>query len=135
MFADTSGWACFVDRKQSAHALAGELVRTACDDGIRVVTTNYVLAELTALLNSPLRISKDKQIAYLEAIRSADWVEVVHLDGDADDAAWRLWESRPDKTWTFVDCSSFVVMEARGLTDALTTDHHFEQAGFNRLLK
>ena len=45
------------------------------------------------------------------------------------------WESRPDKEWSLVDCASFVVMQQRGLTEVLTTDHHFEQAGFVRLLK
>jgi predicted nucleic acid-binding protein len=60
---------------------------------------------------------------------------VVIIDTQLDAAAWRLWESRPDKSWSLVDCSSFVVMQQRALTSALTTDHHFEQAGYTRLLK
>ena len=40
-----------------------------------------------------------------------------------------------DKEWSLVDCASFVIMKQRGVTEALTTDHHFEQAGFVRLLK
>ena len=42
---------------------------------------------------------------------------------------------RQDKNWSSVDCTSFAVMTERGLTDALTADHHFEQAGFTVLLK
>jgi predicted nucleic acid-binding protein len=38
-----------------------------------------------------------------------------------------------DKNWSFTDCISFIVMEQEGLIDALTGDHHFEQAGFNAL--
>jgi len=45
-----------------------------------------------------------------------------------------LYSDRPDKTWGLVDCASFVVMEGEGITDAFTTDRHFEQAGFNCLL-
>jgi predicted nucleic acid-binding protein len=46
-----------------------------------------------------------------------------------------LLSSREDKNWSLVDCSSFVVMQQRNITEALTNDYHFEQAGFVRLLK
>ena len=62
-------------------------------------------------------------------------VQIVPIDLSLEAAAWQLWKSRPDKEWSLVDCSSFIVMQQRGLTEALTTDHHFEQAGFVRLLK
>ncbi len=42
---------------------------------------------------------------------------------------------RPDKEWSLVDCASFVLMRQREINEALTSDHHFEQAGFSRLLK
>ncbi len=58
----------------------------------------------------------------------------MHIDEKLDEQAWKLLETRLDKTWSLVDCASFVVMKNRGLTDALTTDRHFEQAGFVRLL-
>lgn len=47
----------------------------------------------------------------------------------------RLYEQRRDKQWSLTDCISFVVMKREGLTEALTGDHHFEQAGFVALLK
>jgi predicted nucleic acid-binding protein len=46
-----------------------------------------------------------------------------------------LYVNRPDKQWSLTDCISFVVMEREGIADALTGDKHFEQAGFNVLLK
>lgn len=54
-----------------------------------------------------------------------------------DDLFWRgfhLFESRPDKHWSLTDCTSFVIMEEHGMTEALTADHHFQQAGFTALL-
>jgi predicted nucleic acid-binding protein len=80
-------------------------------------------------------MSKPAQIQLLSAIRGDSSVEVVAVDPTLETESWQLWESRPDKEWTLVDCTSFVVMQRRKLTDALTTDHHFEQAGFVRLLK
>jgi predicted nucleic acid-binding protein len=44
-------------------------------------------------------------------------------------------EARPDKAWSLVDCSSFAIMQQQNISHALTSDHHFEQAGFIRLLK
>ena len=46
-----------------------------------------------------------------------------------------LYEARTDKEWGLVDCVSFIVMSDRGLTEALTSDEHFEQAGFVALLR
>jgi hypothetical protein len=50
------------------------------------------------------------------------------------DAGMELYADRPDKDWSLTDCISFVVMQERGITDALTGDRHFEQAGFRALL-
>jgi predicted nucleic acid-binding protein len=47
----------------------------------------------------------------------------------------QLYAQRPDKEWSLTDCISFVVMQQEGITEALTGDHHFEQAGFVALLK
>jgi len=135
LFADTSGWASWLNRAEPFHGLAVSLVSQARNAGRRLLTTNYVLAELVALLTSPLRMSRPQQIQFLTAIRSATWVDIVHIDFALDGAVWNLWQSRPDKEWSLVDCASFVVMQQRGLVEALTTDHHFEQAGFVRLLK
>jgi predicted nucleic acid-binding protein len=59
---------------------------------------------------------------------------IVGADNDYFDRGLERFARRPDKEWSFTDCISFVVMEDKGLTDALTADHHFEQAGFTILL-
>jgi len=68
-------------------------------------------------------------------IKTAPYVEVIHIDGETDALAWKLCKSRLDKAWSLVSCSSFVVMQPLDIRDALTTDRHFEQAGLVRLLK
>jgi predicted nucleic acid-binding protein len=57
------------------------------------------------------------------------------VDATLDEEAWQLFKSHQDKQWSLVDCTSFVFMKRRSIVEALTTDHHFEQAGFVRLLK
>ncbi len=135
VFADTSGWASAFIGKEMFHIPAAAFLRQWQADGTKIVTTNYVLTEVVALLTSPLRIPRTQQIVILSAIRSAAWVEVVHIDPALDAAAHLLFQNRPDKLWSLVDCASIVVMQQRGMTQALTNDHHFEQAGLVRLLK
>lgn len=113
LFVDTAGWGHLVDPTQEFHRQAADLYRQTRRQGRRFVTTNYILTELVALLTSPVR----------------------HVNEMLDAQAWRLLAERPDKEWSLVDCASFVLMREAGLVEALTTDHHFEQAGFVRLLK
>ena len=99
------------------------------------VTTNYVLSEFVALILNRRLATMSQTLTYAGSVRIASYVRVVHVDKPTDDLAWNRLESRKDKEWTLVDASSFVVMEQFNLQQALTTDHHFEQAGFTRLLK
>jgi len=135
LFVDTGGWACLADRREQHHATAARIYRDARRQGRLVVTTNYVLAELVALLTSPKRLPRPRIITFIEAIKLAPKTEVVHIDASLDAQAWQLLVSRQDKEWSLVDGTSFIIMQQRGIIDALTTDHHFEQAGFVRLLK
>jgi predicted nucleic acid-binding protein len=134
MFVDTSGWACLFVNTQPCHAQADQYFRAALQQR-SIVTTNYVLAELVALLSSPLRIPRSRIFEIIDAIKTVPYVQIVHIDEATDAAAWNLCKSRPDKAWSLVDCSSFVVMQQLSLKEALTTDQHFEQASFIRLLK
>jgi predicted nucleic acid-binding protein len=135
IFADTSGRAAFFVRTEPFHSLAQDRMEEGSAGHLRVVTTNYILAELVPLMTRPFRISRPQQIRILESIRSATWVEIVHVDPSLDAEAWTLFRQHADKNWSPVDCASFALMRRRGITEALTSDHHFEQAGFVCLLK
>lgn len=135
LFVDTSGWGNLVDRSQPFHSLAATLYRLARQQNHKIITTNYIMAELVALLTSPLRLTRPQVITFVESLRQSPYIEILHIDAETDTKAWQLLSSREDKNWSLVDCSSFVVMQQRNITEALTNDYHFEQAGFVRLLK
>ena len=135
IFADTAGWGHLVDPTQAYHGHAATIYRHARQERRTFITTNYILTELVALLISPLRIPRPKIIAFIEGLKTSPYVDILHVDPTLDAQAWRLFTERPDKEWSLVDCTSFVVMRQRGIPEALTTDHHFEQAGFVCLLK
>ncbi len=132
---DTAGWACLFVQTEKHHLTARAWFDEWFKPGAVMVTTNYILTELVALLTSPLRVARAQQFRYIDTIRSAPYVEVLHVGPDFDEEAWALLKAHPDKDWSLVDATSFVIMNERGITQALTTDRHFEQAGFIRLLK
>ena len=135
IFADTAGWGHLLDTAQSYHTQATTIYRNSRQQGRRLVTTNYVIAELAALLHSPPRIPKPMIVSLITNLKTSIWIDVLHVNSEMDEQAWQLFSQRLDKNWSLVDCSSFIVMRQYGIQEALTTDHHFEQAGFICLLK
>jgi predicted nucleic acid-binding protein len=68
-------------------------------------------------------------------VRADPYYVMVPASQELLDRGVTLYRQRPDKDWSLTDCISFVVMRERGITEALTADHHFEQAGFVALLR
>ncbi len=72
---------------------------------------------------------------FMDGLRQTPQAQIIPPDKLLFDEGLELYRQRPDKGWSLTDCISFIVMEREGLTEALTGDHHFEQAGFNILFK
>lgn len=94
----------------------------------------YVLAELVALAASR-GLPREPTLRFTEGLRRCRSVEIVWITEPLHELGMRLLNARLDKRYSLCDAISFVLMRQRGITDALTTDHHFEQEGFRRLLK
>ncbi len=135
MFVDTSGWGNLYIPTENYHSQAVQCFQQARQQRQTLITTNYIITELVALLNSPLQVSRPRVFEIVDSIKAASFVQVIHISSEMDFSAWELCKSRADKTWSLVDCSSFIVMQQLNIRKALTTDRHFEQAGFIRLLK
>jgi uncharacterized protein len=98
-----------------------------------VITTDLVLMEVAdALAKSECRPRVQELVLHL---RQAAACEIIPASRELFDRALDLYHQHADIEWTLTDCSSFLVMRQRGLTQALTADRHFEQAGFTVLLK
>ena len=98
-----------------------------------LITTTWVLTEVGDAMAPPRH--RAAFLRLLDALAVDDSVKVIEASQSLFDRAVELYRQRPDKGWSLTDCISFVVMEENGLRDALTADHHFEQAGFVGLLK
>jgi predicted nucleic acid-binding protein len=134
VFIDTAGWIALVSPRDDFHSQAKEAYGQL-KKALRVTTDVILIGIGDTLRKPPLR---PLAITLIEEIRLAERLglaEVVHIDRELLEQGFALFQSRPDKEWSLTDCISFAVIQKRGIWQALTTDHHFEQAGFERLLK
>ena len=127
---DTSGLFCALDRSERRHMRASEWLMSPK----RKMVHNYVLAELIALA-SARGLPMHTVIDFSKALLANPLVEVVWVDETLHRAALALLENRSDKRYSLCDAVSFVLMRTHAISQALTTDKHFAQEGFVRLLE
>src|SRR5262249_19917066 len=128
VFADTFALIAWLSPRDTAHGVV-----TAYLEGFtgRLVTTEWVLMEFADALSAPA--ARSTAVAFLRAVRADPLFDVVGYVPSVYQAGFDLFATRPEKAWSLTDCISFAVMAERGVTEALTADHHFEQAGFRAL--
>lgn len=130
MLIDTSGFLCFNHKEEPHHEKAVKIYDSASNR----LTTNYVLAEYVALA-SARGLSRKETLIFSEEILSDETVEIIWVDKETHIKAVELLKERRDKNYSLCDAVSFIIMRRRGIAESLTTDKHFEQEGFIRLLK
>jgi predicted nucleic acid-binding protein len=130
IFTDTLFYIALLARDDKAHdrAVAAAEARRG-----QFVTTEWVLTEVADAFSDPSHRSRFVQL--LELLKADPDTEIVSASGSYFELGADLYASRSDKAWSLTDCISFVVMTERAISEALTGDHHFEQAGFRALLR
>ena len=130
VFADTFFFFAILNRADPLHQRATTYSRNT---RLLRITTDWVITELADGLSRAAE--RERFLDLYRHIQLSPAIRVVPASRPLLEAAIALYASRTDKDWTLTDCVSFVVMRDEGLTQALTADHHFEQAGFSALLK
>ena len=128
---DTVFVQALLNRRDQYHAQAQAFlprVRTAAE----VWVTEAVLIEVGNALSA---VNRTAAVKFIEQCYRTANLQVVSVDTPLLTRALQLYHERPDKTWGLTDCISFVVMQEQGLTDAVTADEHFIQAGYRALLR
>jgi predicted nucleic acid-binding protein len=132
-FLDSSYAIALAASSDQLHPKALELAQELAAHPRRLVTTRAVLFEIgNSLAKQKFRAGAAQLLAAIELDKSID---IIEIDSDLYSLALNLFSSRADKSWGLTDCLSFVVMQSHGISDALTADIHFEQAGFQALLR
>ena len=130
LFLDTAFVQALLNRHDQYHHQALALF-SRVQGAAEVWITEAVLVEIGNALSA---FRRDGAVAFVEQCYQTANMRVVSVDTPLLLRALQLYRSRPDKTWGLTDCISFVVMQEHELTDAVTTDQHFVQAGFRAVL-
>lgn len=130
VFADASYYVALLSPRDQHHA---DAVRISGQLRHPIVVTELVLVEVSNALASTE--SRGHAAALWKHLQQDPSVTVVPTTTTLIAQGLDLYARRPDKEWSLTDCVSFVVMQQQGLSQALTADHHFEQAGFTPLLR
>ncbi len=130
LFADTSFYVALLNPRDLIHAKAlqvGEHYHRP------VLLSDFVLLELGNMFTGIGQRSLFSKLT--SRLYSDPNVRIIPASRNLLEKGLFLFSHREDKEWSLTDCTSFIIMQEEGLTEALTTDHHFEQAGFTILLR
>jgi hypothetical protein len=127
---DTGYIVALLNPRDELHARA---VAWAAAVDVKLAVTEHVIVEAVNFFSKP--INRLKVNAFVAQLLASPDCELIPASAELLQTGLELHAQRPDKEWSLTDCFSFVVMERRSITHALTHDHHFEQAGFEALLR
>ena len=130
VFADAFYYVACLNRADQHHEKAVSIARRQRG---KTITTTWVLIDVADALSASA--SRRRISAFIAALKKDLDTTVIPAAQNLFQRGLQLYDSRPDKNWALTDCISFAAVEENKLTDALTGDHHFEQAGFEALLK
>jgi len=129
VFIDTGAFVALRNRAEREHELARETLKQLVEKRAQLYTSNYVFAETyTALL---VRLGRSEAIEWGTRFRAGETIELVRVDEEIEQRAWSILESHTDKEWSYVDATSFALIERERLTAAFAFDRHFAQRGLN----
>jgi uncharacterized protein len=132
MFLDTSYAIALSAPHDVHHDRAIVLASKVQREKLMIVTTRAVMIEIGNSLSR--QRNRAIAISLLNAIEMDSQIKIEPLSETLFTNGKELFAKRQDKDWSLVDCISFVVMQEQGITEALTADEHFRQAGFTAML-
>jgi predicted nucleic acid-binding protein len=132
VFLDTNGWLALLNASDQLHSRADSVWRDFGQRGYSIVLTDWIIAETG---NGLARTQAREGFSQSAGVLLNDpRCRVVFITSTLLRRTLDLYEARTDKQWGLVDCASFIVMTEEKVAEALTSDRHFEQAGFKALL-
>jgi len=132
IFLDTSYIYALLNKRDQWHAQALRWQQRLAAKPRRLLTTQFILAEIADGL-AAVKFRREATQA-IERLSANAWVEIVPASSALFESAFALYRERPDKSWGLTDCTSFVAMREHGINEALTVDDDYQQAGFRALL-
>ena len=133
LFADAGYWIALLHPGDRLHERARAV--TAGLGPATIVTTQMALTEALNHLAGRGAERRGVAVRMVQELAARPDVDVIPQTDSQFRAAVERYAERPDQRWSLTDCASFLVMEDRGISEALAYDRDFEQAGFSALLR
>ncbi|MEO6590485.1 MAG: PIN domain-containing protein [Pyrinomonadaceae bacterium] len=133
VFVDTAAWIALLITRDELHAQATGVMQKLRGKNAKLVTSESVLSEFANAL-SPVK-NRQKAVSFIDVLRSLANIEIIYSNSELFDKSLKLYRERFDKEWSLTGCASFVIMNETQIKYAFTSDKHFEQAGFTKLLE
>ncbi|MBS3909215.1 MAG: PIN domain-containing protein [Actinobacteria bacterium] len=127
IFLDTSGLVALLSSKDKNHAAAERFWDWLLTQPMAVYLTDYIFDETYTALRSCL--GHKVASGFGELVFESSALNLIFIDEGLLNAAWEVARKYSDKTYSFTDCTSFVVMERLALDAVFTFDRHFAQYG------
>ena len=125
VFVDTAAWVALLNTRDELHESAQKHLEALRRQNAQLITTEFVF------WNWPTCFLRRFGV---DGLRRVPNLQIIPADSVLLDKGWNLFRNRPDKEWSLTDCTSMFVMESDQIKLAFSSDHHFEQAGFVKLL-
>lgn len=132
VFVDSAAWIALVNARDSLRQPARRVMSGLRKQGALLTTTEFVLLEVANALSAPA--FRTQAVTLINELRRSPNLRLIPATTTLLAEGLELYRDRPDKEWSLTDCTSFVVMRQEKITQAFTSDHHFMQAGFVKLL-
>ena len=130
IFVDTLFIVALINKRDQYHQIALNLAEQY--ENCPLITTDAIFLESGNKLSANYR---NEVVELIEQFLASDEIDVIRLTPELFDESLRLYKKHQDKSWGLVDCFSFVVMNQHKVSQAITFDRHFIQAGFQSLMK
>lgn len=131
VFVDTSAFVALLHEAEAEHEQARAAIEHLISDRVPLFTSNFVFAETYTVLLT--RVSRAVAVNWGRRFRLGSAIELVRVDEDVEEEAWEILESHEDKEWSYVDATSFALLEREGAAEAFAFDSHFAQRGLRVL--
>jgi uncharacterized protein len=130
IFIDTSAWFSLLHKKDNHHNKITSVYNYLLKNHNTLITSNFVIGETYTLMRYKLDKKSNKPLEFIELVRNSQRIEEVFINKNIEERAQDILKKYIDHKFSYVDATSFALMNTMNINYALSLDNHFITAGF-----
>ncbi len=129
IFVDSSAWFALLSKNDKNHQKIKDIYQTLLENNNTLILSNQVLGETFTLLRYKIK-NNNLPFKFIELINRSLLIKKIHINEKTEKNALKILENYKNQRFSYVDATSFAVMNKLNLKYALSLDKHFTTAGF-----